>query len=76
MTDATSPFNINSNSMLHDLLHNIAELTIQFLDPLSAIVEQNLRDEVAIAWESSSYAVVMSSSEVDEKLKRDNTAAS
>lgn len=31
--------------------------------------EQNLRVESPIVWESSSYAVVMSSSEVNEKLK-------
>lgn len=52
LTDNTSPFNINTNSKLHDTIDNISELIIKTLEPLSKLVIDNLKTINGIAWES------------------------
>ena len=51
MSERSSPFNINSNSMLHDMIDNVVEIVIELLKPLLNKVNQNILEAKPIAWE-------------------------
>ena len=51
MSDRSSPFNINWNSLLHDMIDNIVEIILNLLNPLVNKVNQNILVAKPIAWE-------------------------
>ena len=63
-TDSSSPFNINPNSKMHDLIDNAAEIIYKMLEPLGKMVFENLRTTLPIAQEGTTLVKVG-----DQKLK-------
>ena len=52
-TSDDSPFNINSNSVMHEVLDNIIEIILLYLSPLRRKVHNNLKSTKPIAWHST-----------------------
>ena len=50
-TDASSPFNLNTNSKLHEIIDNISEIILDYLDPLGKKVYYNLKSTKPLAHE-------------------------
>ena len=53
MTDSNSPYNINSNSKLYDLMNNITELVLLALKPLIQAVSNNFKSTRPVGREVS-----------------------
>lgn len=51
-TGADSPFNINQNSVLHELIDNTSRILLNMLEPLRKEVHENLKKTKPIAYES------------------------
>ena len=66
MTDHASPFNINENSMLHELIEDISTIVLQSLTPLADAVWSNINTTRPISWEAQAVATL-----VKEPIKRD-----
>lgn len=52
-TNSSSPFNINPNSKMHDLINNAAEIIYTMLEPLRKTVFENTRKTEPIAFEET-----------------------
>lgn len=52
-TDADSPFNINQNSVLHEVIDNTINVILNMLNPLREAVHENLKKTKPIVYESS-----------------------
>lgn len=58
MTDATSPFNINSNSKLHDIIQYTSDFILKALDPLGETVFNNITNRQPTAVEATTTVYV------------------
>lgn len=67
-TNSSSPFNINSNSKMHDLIDNAAGIIYKMLEPLYKIVCENIKTTEPIAHEATTFIIVN-----NEKLKLTST---
>ncbi len=57
-TDSSSPFNINSNSKMHNLIDNASEIIYRMLEPLKELVFENLHKTSPIAQEVTKYVTL------------------
>ncbi|MEO9257077.1 MAG: hypothetical protein ABI207_01770 [Crocinitomicaceae bacterium] len=77
-SDSSSPFNINQNSKMHDLIDNIAEIIFTMLEPLSKMVFENIQKTPPVAYETESVVIngdqkLKITSRITAQLKKDSS---